>query len=38
MVLGSIRIIIKLAREKQELFHRVVDKIKAPLLTLMSSK
>lgn len=38
MVLGSVRIIIKLAKEKEDLFKKVVEKIKAPLLTLMCSK
>ena len=36
-MLGSIRIIIKLAKEKEELFKNVVEKVKAPLLTLMSA-
>lgn len=36
LVLGSIRIILKLAKEKEDLFRNVVEKIKAPLLTLMT--
>jgi len=37
LVLSSIRVIIKLASGKQDLFDNVVEKIKAPLLTLMSA-
>ena len=36
LVLGSIKIILKLAKEKEDLFKTVVEKIKAPLLTLMT--
>jgi hypothetical protein len=37
LVLSSIRVIIKLAKGKKDLFDNVVEKIKAPLLTLMSA-
>lgn len=37
LVLSSIRVIIKLAKGKKDLFNNVVQKIKAPLLTLMSA-
>ena len=37
LVLGSVRIIIKLSKDKSDLFKKVVEKVKAPLITLMSS-
>lgn len=36
LVLGSIKIILKLTEKKEELFRTIVEKIKAPLLTLMT--
>jgi hypothetical protein len=37
LVFSSIRVIIKLAKGKKELFDNIVEKIKSPLITLMSS-
>ena len=36
LVLGSIKIILKLTEKKEELYRTIVEKIKAPLITLMS--
>lgn len=36
LVLVSIKIIIKLSKDNEELFNNIVEKIKAPLLTLMT--
>ena len=36
LVLVSIKIIIKLCKDNEELFNSIVEKIKAPLLTLMT--
>lgn len=36
LVLGSIKIILKLTEKKEELYKTIVEKIKAPLITLMS--
>jgi hypothetical protein len=36
LVLGSIKIILKLTDKREDLFKNIVEKIKAPLITLMT--